>query len=409
MFNLDNWQELYSTIKKNKLRTFLTGFSVAWGIFMLIILLGAGQGLENGIRYQFEDDAKNSIWLFPGETSKSFDGMKSGRRIQFTNLDFDRILQSISHVENISGRFFISGAVNIMYGSEYGSFNIRCVHEDYKVIENTKIIEGRYLNGKDLSEYRKVAVIGKLVKKELFKDQNALGKIIKLNGIAFKVVGVFEDSGGDEEMRNIYLPISTAQRVFNGANKINQLMFTTTASVEETKKIETNLKKMFAQNHRFDPEDEKALYIRNMLENFNQVQNLFLGIKVFVWIIGIGTIIAGIVGVSNIMMITVKERTRELGVRKAIGATPFSIIFMILLESIVITTVAGYFGLVSGVGLLEIISMNLEASDFFRNPEVSISVAVSATTLLIIAGSLAGFFPALKAARIRPIEALREE
>jgi len=223
------------------------------------------------------------------------------------------------------------------------------------------------------------------------------------------VVGVFEDSGGDEEMRNIYLPISTAQRVFNGANKINQLMFTTTASVEETKKIETNLKKMFAQNHRFDPEDEKALYIRNMLENFNQVQNLFLGIKVFVWIIGIGTIIAGIVGVSNIMMITVKERTRELGVRKAIGATPFSIIFMILLESIVITTVAGYFGLVSGVGLLEIISMNLEASDFFRNPEVSISVAVSATTLLIIAGSLAGFFPALKAARIRPIEALREE
>jgi putative ABC transport system permease protein len=283
------------------------------------------------------------------------------------------------------------------------------VHEDYKVIENTKIIEGRYLNGKDLSEYRKVAVIGKLVKKELFKDQNALGEIIKLNGIAFKVVGVFEDSGGDEEMRNIYLPISTAQRVFNGANKINQLMFTTTASVEETKKIETNLKKMFAQNHRFDPEDEKALYIRNMLENFNQVQNLFLGIKVFVWIIGIGTIIAGIVGVSNIMMITVKERTRELGVRKAIGATPFSIIFMILLESIVITTVAGYFGLVSGVGLLEIISMNLEASDFFRNPEVSISVAVSATTLLIIAGSLAGFFPALKAARIRPIEALREE
>ncbi len=210
-------------------------------------------------------------------------------------------------------------------------------------------------------------------------------------------------------MRMIYLPISTAQRVFNGANKINQLMFTTSANVEETKVIEEKLKATFAKRHRFDPTDEKALHIRNMLENFQQVMMLFLGIRVFVWIIGFGTIIAGIVGVSNIMMITVKERTREFGVRKAIGATPYSIVSMVLLESVVITIVAGYFGLVGGVGLLELISQNMENSDFFRNPQVDIAVAVSATLLLVVSGALAGFFPAFKAARIRPIEALRDE
>ncbi|MCK5538414.1 MAG: ABC transporter permease [Bacteroidales bacterium] len=409
MFNIDNWQELLSTVRKNKLRTFLTGFSVAWGIFMLIVLLGAGQGLENGVKFQFEDDAKNSIWLYPGETSKSHEGMKPGRRIQFTNEDFERIGNTVSSVENISARFYIKGSVNINYGSEYGNFSVRCVHPDHKVLENNRMIDGRFLNLTDLEGYRKIAVVGQLVKKELFKDKNPIGEFIKINGISFRVVGVFEDDGGDDEMRMIYLPISTAQRVFNGQNKINQLMFTTSANVEETKIIENNLKATFAKKHHFDPTDEKALYIRNMLENFQQVMMLFLGIRVFVWIIGFGTIIAGIVGVSNIMMITVKERTREFGVRKAIGATPYSIVSMVLLESVVITIVAGYFGLVSGVGLLEFISQNMENSDFFRNPQVDLGVAISATSLLVISGALAGFFPALKAAKIRPIEALRDE
>jgi putative ABC transport system permease protein len=409
MFNIDNWQELLSTIKKNKLRTFLTGFSVAWGIFMLIILLGAGQGLENGIRYQFEDDAQNSIFLYPGETSLSYNGMQPGKRVQFTNADYDRIKKTVASVEKISARFYIGGNVTINYESEYGSFDVVGVHPDHQFIENNKLMDGRLLNITDLEEYRKVALVGKLVKKELFKDKNPIGEFVKLNGISFLVVGVFEDTGGDDEMRKIYLPISTAQRVFNGKNNVNQLMFTTSANIEQTKKLETNLKTTFAKTHHYDVKDEKALYVRNMVEDFQNIMNLFTGIRVFIWIIGFGTIVAGIVGVSNIMMITVKERTREFGVRKAIGATPYSIVSMVLLEAIVITLVAGYFGLVGGVSLLELINSNIEGSDFFRNPQVNISVAISATLLLVFSGSMAGFFPALKAAKIRPIEALRDE
>ena len=409
MFNIDNWQELLSTIKKNKLRTFLTGFSVAWGIFMLVILLGAGQGLENGVKFQFKDDAVNSIWLYPGETSISYQGIQSGKRVQFTNDDYKTIKNQIASVDKITARFYIPGAVEITYKNEYGNFSVRCVHPDHKYLENSNIIDGRYLNILDLEKYRKVAVVGKLVKKELFKGEDPIGKYIMVNKIPFKVVGVFQDDGGDDEMRMVYLPISTAQRVFNGGNNINRLMFTTTASVDETKSITDKLKVLFAKKHRYDPKDEKALFIRNMLENFKQVMMLFLGIKVFVWIIGIGTIIAGIVGISNIMMITVKERTREIGVRKAIGATPGSIISMVLLEAVVITTFAGYFGLVSGVGLLELISNNMQASDFFRNPEVNLGIATIDTLLLVFSGTFAGFFPALKAARIKPIEALRDE
>ena len=409
MFNIDNWQELLSTIKKNKLRTFLTGFSVAWGIFMLVILLGAGQGLENGVKYQFKDDAVNSIWLYPGETSISYQGIQSGKRVQFTNDDYKIIKNQVASVDKITARFYIRGAVDVTYKNEYGNFSVRCVHPDHKYLENSNIIDGRYLNRLDLDKYRKVAVVGKLVKKELFKGEDPIGKYVMVNKIPFKVVGVFQDDGGDDEMRTVYLPISTAQRVFNGGNDINQLMFTTTANVDETKSITDKLKVLFAKKHRYDSKDDKALYVRNMLENFKQVMMLFLGIKVFVWIIGIGTIIAGIVGISNIMMITVKERTREIGVRKAIGATPGSIISMVLLEAVVITTFAGYFGLVSGVGLLELISNNMQASDFFRNPEVNLGIAISATLLLVFSGTFAGFFPALKAARIKPIEALRDE
>ncbi len=409
MFNIDTWQELISTIRKNKLRTFLTGFSVAWGIFMLVILLGAGQGLENGVKFQFQDDAVNSIWLYPGETSISYKGIQSGKRVQFKNDDYDLIKNQIASVDKITARFYIRGAVEVNYKNEYGNFSVRCVHPDHKFLENTIITEGRYLNILDLDKYRKVAVVGELVKKELFKGENPIGKYVMINKIPFKVVGVFHDDGGDDEMRRIYLPISTAQRVFNGGTDINQLMFTTTANAEQTKTLTEKLKYLFARKHNYAPKDEKALFIRNMLENFKQVMMLFLGIKIFVWIIGIGTIIAGIVGISNIMFITVKERTREIGVRKAIGATPFSIVAMILLEAVVITTVAGYFGLVSGVGLLELISQNMQASDFFRNPQVNLTIAVSATLLLVISGTLAGFFPALKASKIKPIEALRDE
>lgn len=411
MFDIDKWQEIISTISKNKLRTFLTGFSVAWGIFMLIILLGSGTGLENGVENQFRDDATNSLWIYARQTSMPYKGYNSGREVRFTNEDYDHTKYSVEQLEHISGRFYISSSNTTSYKNNYGTYSIRSVHPGHMYLENTLITQGRYINELDIQNHTKVAVIGDLVKKDLFKNgEDPIGEYIKIGNIPFKVVGIFEDKGGEGEMRMIYLPLTTAQRVFNGSNRIHQLMFTIgDASVEESKQIEDQLRSEFAQIHHFDPEDKRAIDIFNSLENYMRVQNLFLGIRVFIWIVGIGTIIAGIVGVSNIMMIVVKERTKEIGVRKAMGATPSSIIGLIMLESIVITSLAGYIGLVLGVGLLELLSANIPPSDFFANPEANINIAVTAMLLLVFAGTLAGFIPARRAASINPIEALRDE
>jgi putative ABC transport system permease protein len=405
----DKWQEILSTISKNKLRTFLTGFSVAWGIFMLIILLGSGQGLKNGVEEQFADDATNSIWVYPRQTSIAYQGYKPGRRIEFTNTDIARTQNSFNDIDNITGRVRVN-AKNISYKNNYGSYSIRSVHPAHKQLENTIITKGRYINQIDLENFRKIAVIGSLVSKDLFKGEDPIGKYIDIDGIAFKVVGVFEDKGGESEMRIIYLPITTAQRLFKGGDKVNQFMFTlNNATLESSQKTVKKLRTQLAAVHHFDPEDKRAVWVRNQFENYQKVMSLFSGINIFIWIVGIGTIIAGIVGVSNIMMIVVKERTKEIGIRKALGATPFSIISLILLESVVITSLAGYIGLAAGVGLLEMIGKFMPPSDFFLNPQANITAALMATGLLIVAGAVAGFIPARKAASVQPVEALRTE
>mgnify|MGYP000280094373 FL=1 len=409
LFDFDNWQEIFSTIKKNKLRTFLTGFSVAWGIFMLMILLGSGNGLQNGIEYQFKSDATNTLWLWNGTTTKPYKGMQAGRQINFTNEDYDFVKNMVPGVKEISARYFLWQNRIVSYKKEYGSFDLLCVHPDMQVIENPTLTEGRFLNEIDIQKNRKVAVIGLPVKKALFKNgENPLGELIKVNGVLFQVVGVFTDQYERDEQR-IYLPISTTQMIFGGGNRIHNLTLTTDLSPKESEQLEKNLREKLAQRHRFDKDDMGALYIGNRLKEYKQFQNLFLGIKIFVGIIGLFTIIAGIVGVSNIMIIVVNERTKEIGIRKAIGATPWSVILMIVLESVVITAMAGYIGLVAGIGLLELISANMPATEFFRNPEVDFSVGVSATLILVLAGVIAGFFPALRAARIKPVIALKDE
>ncbi|HQH40242.1 MAG TPA: ABC transporter permease [Bacteroidales bacterium] len=409
LFDVDNWQEIFSTIKKNKLRTFLTGFSVAWGIFMLMILLGSGNGLQNGIEYQFKSDATNTLWLWNGTTTKPYKGMQAGRQINFTNEDYDFVKNLIPGVKEISARYFLWQNRIVSYKKEYGSFDLLCVHPDMQVIENPTLVEGRFLNEIDIQKNRKVAVIGMPVRKALFKNgENPLGELIKINGVLFQVVGVFSDQYERDEQR-IYLPISTTQMIFGGGNRIHNLTLTTDLSPKESEQLEKNLREKLAQRHRFDKDDMGALYIGNRLKEYKQFQNLFLGIKIFVGIIGLFTIIAGIVGVSNIMIIVVNERTKEIGIRKAIGATPWSVILMIVLESVVITAMAGYIGLVAGTGLLELISANMPATEFFRNPEVDFSVGVSATLILVLAGVVAGFVPALRAARIKPVVALKDE
>ena len=409
MFDPDKWQEIYSTIRKNKLRTILTGFSVAWGIFMLIILLGSGYGLENGVRKEFEDDAANTLWVNQGVTSVAYKGYKPGRYIQFKNNDYQET-RKIKDVEHISGRFTIWENNLLSYKNEYGSFDIFCSHPGYGKVESLIPTKGRFLNDIDVEAYRKVTAIGKLVDEALFKGENPMGKYINVAGIPFKVVGVFDDPGGDRDLSRIYIPISTAQMVFNRGDRLGSMSMTIgDASVARSMEMVEQIRNDMAKRHHFDPEDQRAIFIWNNVENYMKFMNLFANIRLFIWVIGIGTIIAGIVGVSNIMMIVVKERTKEIGIRKSMGATPGSIISLILQESIVITAFAGYFGLVAGVGLLELFSRYVPASGYFANPEVNINVALGATALLIFAGALAGFVPARKASSVKPVVALRDE
>jgi putative ABC transport system permease protein len=410
MFDLDKWQEILSTIRKNKLRTFLTGFSVSWGIFMLIILLGSGNGLQNGVTKQFEADATNSIWIYRGQTSMPYKGLKPGRRIQFTNEDYESTKRDIPGAVDVSSRFNVWWAKNLSYKNEFATYDIVTVHPATKELENVTMLEGRFLNGIDIEKSRKVVAISKEVQKALFKKEKdtPIGKYIKINKIPFVVVGIFED-GSERDNNRVYIPISTAQKVFTGGNEVHNLAFTTgAASVEESLEMAEKVRSTFAKRHNFNKEDQRAIYINNNVENLKQFLSLFAGIRLFVWIIGVGTIIAGIVGVSNIMIIVVKERTKEIGVRKAIGATPQSIVGLVLFEAILITSFAGYVGLVLGVGILELISPYLK-SDFFLNPSADFRIAISATILLIVSGALAGLIPARKAAAIKPIEALRDE
>ncbi|MCD4734463.1 MAG: ABC transporter permease, partial [Bacteroidales bacterium] len=306
MFNLDKWQEIYSTIRKNKLRTFLTGFSVAWGIFMLIILLGSGYGLENGVKKEFEGDAENTLWVNQGVTSVPYKGYKPGRFIRFTNEDFDQT-KRVKDVEYLSGRFTIWENNTLSYKNEYGSFDIFCIHPEYGEIENLISTSGRFLNKSDYKEFRKVTALGKLVSEALFKGEDPIGKYIKVAGIPFKVIGVFDDPGGDRDLSRIYIPISTAQMVYNRGNRFNNLSMTVgDASVERSQEMVEEIRSDFAKRHNFDPNDQRAIFIWNNVENYSQFMRLFSNIRLFIWVIGIGTIIAGIVGVSNIMMIVVK-------------------------------------------------------------------------------------------------------
>lgn len=410
MFDIDKWQEIFSTIRKNKLRTFLTGFSVAWGIIMLVILLGSGYGLENGVRKEFEGDAVNYISINPGMTSKPYKGIKPGTFINFTNEDRD-VLAAINGVTGSSARTRIFGNTVLSYKNEYGTYDIFAVHPEYSQVESLYLINGRYLNKTDIEQCRKVVSMGKIVADALFKNgEDPLGKYIKVNDIPFKVVGVFTDPGGDRDMSRIYIPITAAQKVFNRGNYINNVCIVLDgATTELSRKVEQKTREVLSAKHQFDPEDQRALFIFNTITEYEKFMQLFASIRIFIWVIGIMTIIAGIVGVSNIMMIVVKERTKEIGVRKALGATPWSIISLILQESVLITGVAGYTGLVIGVVLLEVVGNAIKGVDYFANPEINMNVALLATFILIVAGMFAGFVPARKAAAVKPVEALRDE
>ncbi|MGQ1908901.1 ABC transporter permease [Marinifilum sp. RC60d5] len=417
MFDRDKWQEIFSTIRKNKTRTVLTGFSVATGIFMLIFLLGAGRGLRNGMISTFSQDATNSMQIYGGRTTKAYKGTPEGKRIQMVNADFLTLKKSIEKLDVISAMSYIPGAETISYKNNFGNFNVSPVHDTYKEIKNFEILKGRFLNQNDLKEYRKVVAIQDEVKKVLFPNETAINKLININDIKFKVIGVFHQKSFDDNSRDIYIPITVAQKIFNNNDYLQRISFTLNdLSVEESKDIERQITYKMAEQHQFSREDKNALWIQNNIENSKTFASLFSAIEMFVWVIGTFTIVLGVIGVFNIMMIVVRERTKEIGIRKAIGASPRSVVSLILMEAIFITAVSGYFGLIAGVGLLELINyfdliykIYPPAAIYFLNPQVDLGIAVGATIVLVITGALAGFFPARKAASIRPIEALRDE
>jgi putative ABC transport system permease protein len=406
MFDIDKWNEIFETLSKNKLRTFLTSFSVFWGIFMLVILLGAGNGLRNGVMNQFNTDAINAIWVWGGQTNLAYKGLKPGRRIQLENADYD-FLNTLEGVDNTSARFSVWNAT-LTYGNRGGAFQIDAVYPDNKNIENCKIESGRYINDLDIKEYRKVTSIGMGIVEDIYQGEDPIGTYLNLNGIPFKVVGVYSEIRENEQLR-AYIPLTTGQRVFAYQNKLQNIQLTTgDMTLDEARDVAYQIRQHLATNHTFDIKDQRAANINVDAENFQEVMNILLGIKLFIMVIGAGTIVAGIVGVSNIMTIVIKERTQEIGVRKAMGATPFSIIAMVMQESIFLTAVSGYFGLLAGIGLLEVIGPMVN-SDFFLHPEVNIDIALGTTAVLIVAGAFAGFVPARRAARIQPVAALRDE
>lgn len=408
MFDYDKWQEIFNSILRHKLRTFLTALSVFWGICMLVLLLGASKGLQNGVEHQFRDDAVNSVWIRRGTTSMPYNGLPKGRRIQFFNEDFEYLEEQFEEIEHLTGRFYLSGDQTVKYGDKTVSYSVRGVHPGHKYLENTIMKTGRYINELDLEEFRKVAVIGKVVKEDLFGEEDPLDKEISIGGTVYKVVGTYEDTGSENEMRIVYTPITTTQKVYAGTEELHQLMFTAgDLPVAKVKDLEESIRFAFAKRHEFDLEDRRALFIFNAAEQYQEFQNLFYAIRFFCWFVGVGSILAGVIGVSNIMIIVVRDRTKEIGIRKALGATPYSIVSMILQESIFITAMAGIGGIAVGVGLVSLLDF-IEA-EYFRNPEVDLGIVILATVVLVVAGALAGLMPAQQAAKINPVIAMKTD
>jgi len=410
MIDIDRYREIVDSLRTAKLRTFATALSVAWGIFMLVILLGAGRGIQNGVANNFRDDATNSLWLYAGRTAKAHAGYGVGRRIEFDMRDFDALLQSVEQIEYATGRFYLSGQFTVRFGSNVSSFDVRATHPDHQYIEKSIITAGRFINETDLRQRRKIAVLGPKVVEQLFGRRDPIGKWIDVNGAAYRVVGTFTDDGWQSELSKIYIPITTAQTVYGGGERIHQIMFTIhDASPETARRIESQVRRLMSARHDFAADDERAMRVRNNVERAEKIMGLFAGINFFIWIVGIGTILAGIVGVSNIMLISVRERTKEIGIRKALGATPRTIVSQIVVEALLITSISGYLGMTVGLGVIELVARYAPKNDYFMNPEANLTVVVAATVLLIICGVLAGYFPARLAARIQPVEALRAE
>ncbi len=418
IFDSDNWEEIFEALRKNKMRSLLTAFGVFWGIFMLILMLGAGNGLRNGIIRDFNGTATNSFFMWAQQTSKAYKGMQPNRSFQFNLADAEALRSRLNGVEIVAPMIQLGGYQNennVVRGIRTAAFSVYGIEPDLSKIQEFRLQKGRLLNRADLSEARKLAVIGGKVREKLFKpEEDPIGAYIKINGISFMVAGILNGAGSGNQAReqdeSIYIPFTAFARAFNTGDRIGWFSVKTRPDVP-AEQAEQEAMAILKKRHLIAPDDNRAIGHWNMQKEFSKLNGLFNGIEWLVWIVGLGTLLAGIIGVSNIMLIVVRERTREIGVRRAIGATPFSIVSQLVMESAVLTSAAGYAGLLAGIGLLELVNVLIAGNQesMISQPGIDLEVALRALLLLITGGALAGLIPAQRALEISPVEALRTE
>lgn len=418
MFDIDLYKEIWQAISKNKMRSFLTAFGVFWGLFMLIALSGAGNGLQTGIETQMKGFATNAAFIWTENTSKPYKGFKKGRSWDMDNGDMEAIIQNVPEIEYLVPRlqgWKQNTTNNTMYNNRYGTFYLNGDYPNLANVEPFNMTQGRFINEIDIRETRKVCVIGPDVAEVLFKHgEDPLGEYIRVSGVYFQVIGVFKTSNnisfGYDKRKAIHIPFTTMQRTFNYGNSVHFFSFTAQKDIPVSV-AEEKIRSILRKRHDIAPDDLQAVGGFNIENEFKMLANLFLGVRILIFIVGLGTLLAGIIGISNIMLVIVKERTKEIGVKRALGATPGNIIQQILLESVLLTTIAGYLGLALGVLLNEGIGAAFaqDPDNIFLNPQIDLKFGLSALLILVIAGTLAGLLPANRAVRVKPIDAIRDE
>jgi len=421
MFDLDNINEIWQTIARNKTRSLLTAFGVFWGIFILVILLACGNGFNNGIKSQIEGFSSNSAFIIPSMTTEAYKGYQKGRYWELDMSDIQAVRKKVKGVDLVSpilSKWAYDGENNVFYGIKGGNFSLKGVLPEYNEIDRCKVLYGRFINETDIMEGRKVCVIGKKIYEDVIgTDKNPLGLMIRANGIYYQVVGVIQAYNSKVKVdgsmnETVVLPLTTMQRAYNNGDKFDFFVFTAGKN-QNIKELIEEVKVLLRERHDIAPDDNGAIMVFDLEELFNTFEYLFLGIKILIWIVGIGTLLSGVVGVSNIMLVTIKERTREIGVRRALGAKPGVIIRQVLAESMLLTLIAGIVGLVIGVAIMAVIAGITGTSSsediMFVNPQIGFDAAVVSTVIIVTSGLIAGVLPAMRAIQIKAIDAIREE